>query len=43
LGEGRFWYRIDGAPMAIMHRISVENYIDLNLVRSALGLGGASE
>jgi len=43
LGEGRFWYRLDAAPMAIMHRITVESYIDLNLVRSALGLGGASE
>jgi len=42
LGEGRFWYRLDGAPMAIMHRITVESYIDLNLVRSALGLGGAT-
>lgn len=42
LGQGRFWYRLDGAPMAIMHRISVESYIDLNLVRSALGLGGAA-
>lgn len=43
LGEGRFWYRLDAAPMAITHRITVESYIDLNLVRSALGLGGASE
>jgi hypothetical protein len=40
LGQGRFWYRLDGAPMSIMHRISVESYIDMNLVRSALGLGG---
>lgn len=42
LGEGRFWYRLDGAPIGIMHRLSVESYIDLNLVRSALGLGGAT-
>jgi hypothetical protein len=42
LGEGRFWYRIDGAPMAIMHRITVENYIDLAFVRSALGLGAVA-
>ncbi|QCI65630.1 phage tail protein [Phreatobacter stygius] len=42
LGEGRFWYRIDGAPVGIQHRITVENYIDLSLVRSALGLGGAT-
>jgi hypothetical protein len=42
LGEGRFWYRLDGAPMGIMHRITVEDYIDLNTVRSALGLGAAA-
>jgi uncharacterized protein len=42
LGEGRFWYRLDGAPIGIQHRITVESYIDLNLVRSALGLGGAA-
>lgn len=40
LGQGRFWYQLDGAPMAIMHRITVEDFIDMNLVRSALGLGG---
>lgn len=39
LGEGRFWYVLDAAPMAIQHRITVESYIDLNLVRTALGLG----
>lgn len=38
LGEGRFWYRLDAAPMGIQHRITVESYIDMNLVRSALGL-----
>lgn len=42
LGEGRFWYRLDGAPIGIMHRITVEDYIDFNIVRSALGLGGAT-
>lgn len=42
LGEGRFWYRLDGAPIGIQHRITVESYIDLNLVRSALGLGGGN-
>jgi hypothetical protein len=42
LGEGRFWYRLDGAPIGIQHRITVESYIDLNLVRAALGLGGAT-
>lgn len=42
LGQGRFWYRLDGAPMGIMHRITVEDYIDLSLVRSALGLGEAA-
>lgn len=39
-GEGRFWYRLDGAPMGIMHRITVESYIDLNMIRAALGLAG---
>lgn len=42
LGEGRFWYRLDGAPIGIQHRITVESHIDINLVRSALGLGGAT-
>jgi uncharacterized protein len=42
LGEGRFWYRLDAAPMAVMHRITVESYIDMNLVRSALGLGATT-
>jgi hypothetical protein len=42
LGEGRFWYRLDGAPIGIQHRITVESYIDLNLVRSALGLGATA-
>lgn len=42
LGVGRFWYRIDGAPIGIMHRITVENYIDMNLVKSALGLAGST-
>ena len=42
LGEGRFWYRLDGAPVGVMHRITVEDYIDLNIVRSALGLGAAA-
>lgn len=42
LGEGRFWYRLDGAPIGIQHRITVESFIDMNLVRSALGLGAAA-
>jgi phage tail sheath protein FI len=42
LGEGRFYYRLDAAPMGIMHRITVESYIDINLIRSALALGAAS-
>lgn len=42
LGQGRFWYRLDGAPMGIMHRITVEDYVDLNLVRGALGLGASA-
>lgn len=41
LGEGRFYYRLDGAPMGIMHRITVESYIDLSLIKSALGLNAA--
>jgi len=36
--EGRFWYRLDGAPIGVMERLSVESYIDLGLVRAALGL-----
>ena len=42
LGEGRFWFKLDGAPIGIIHRITVEDFIDLNLVRTALGLGGAT-
>ncbi|QLP96158.1 MAG: phage tail protein [Rhodoblastus sp.] len=42
LGQGRFWYRLDGAPMGIIHRITVEDYVDLSLLRSALGLGAAA-
>lgn len=40
MGQGRFWYQLDSTPMAIMHRVSVESFIDINLVRTALGLGG---
>jgi uncharacterized protein len=40
LGQGRFHYRLDSAPMAIMHRITVESFIDINLIRQALSLGG---
>lgn len=42
LGEGRFYYKLEGAPIGIQHRITVESFIDLNIVRSALGLGGAA-
>lgn len=42
LGEGRFYYKLDGAPIGIQHRITVESFIDLNLVRTALGLGGTA-
>jgi phage tail sheath protein FI len=42
VGQGRFWYRLDGAPMGIMHRITVESYIDLTYVTTALGLGAAA-
>jgi uncharacterized protein len=42
LGEGRFWYKLDGAPIGIQHRITVESFIDMKLVRTALGLGAAA-
>lgn len=42
LGEGRFWYKLDSAPIGIQHRITVESFIDLNLVRTALGLGATT-
>lgn len=34
----RFYYRIDGAPIGVMERITVEDYVDLSIIRSALGL-----
>ena len=40
LGQGRFYYRLDAAPVGIMHRITVESYIDIGLIRTALALGG---
>jgi len=36
--DGHFHYRIDGAPMGMMERITVEDYVDLGIVRAALGL-----
>lgn len=36
--EGRVYYTLKTAIMGIMHRITIESYIDLNFVRTALGL-----
>ncbi|WP_457798095.1 phage tail sheath family protein [Methylocystis sp. S23] len=36
--EGRVYYTLKTAIMGIMHRITIESYIDLNFVNTALGL-----
>jgi phage tail sheath protein FI len=40
--EGRIYYRLSFAVMGIMHRITIESYIDLNFVSTALGLVAAA-
>jgi uncharacterized protein len=38
LNEGRFYYKLTSSPIAIMHRITVESFIDLKFIQQALGL-----
>lgn len=38
IANGHFYYRIDGAPMSVMERITVDDYIDLSIISAALGL-----
>lgn len=40
--EGRVYYRLSSAVMGIMHRITIESFIDLNFVSTALGLVAAA-
>jgi len=36
--QGRLYYHLDTAIVGLMHRLTIESYIDLNLVNTALGL-----
>lgn len=38
VAQGRFFWRLDYAPVGIMERITVDRNIDLNLISNALGL-----
>lgn len=40
--EGRVYYRLSCAIMGIMHRFTIDSYIDLNFVSTALGLVAAA-
>ncbi|MFT4098176.1 MAG: phage tail sheath subtilisin-like domain-containing protein [Rhodoblastus sp.] len=40
--EGRVYYKLSFAIMGIMHRVTINSYIDLNFVSTALGLVAAA-
>jgi len=36
--DGHFYYRLDMAPMGVMERLTIESYLDVSMIRDALGL-----
>lgn len=38
IANGHFYYKIVGAPMTTMERITVDDYVDLSIISAALGL-----
>lgn len=38
VAEGRFYYRLDCAPIGITERLTTESYLDLGFAKNALGL-----